>query len=45
MSEVEEETAGLASGLMSTGHELGAAFGVATPSVRPVSEPRAEAEG
>jgi EmrB/QacA subfamily drug resistance transporter len=32
MSEVGEETAGLASGLMATGHELGAAFGVAAIS-------------
>lgn len=32
MSEVGEETAGLASGLMTTGHELGAAFGVAAIS-------------
>ncbi len=30
MSEVEHERAGLASGLMTTGHELGAALGVAT---------------
>jgi EmrB/QacA subfamily drug resistance transporter len=29
MSDVEHETAGLASGLMTTGHELGAALGVA----------------
>jgi EmrB/QacA subfamily drug resistance transporter len=29
MSDIEESRAGLASGLMSTGHELGAAFGVA----------------
>jgi EmrB/QacA subfamily drug resistance transporter len=32
MSEVGEETAGLASGLVTTGHELGAAFGVAAIS-------------
>lgn len=32
MSEVEPEAAGLASGLMTTGHELGAAFGVAAIS-------------
>jgi EmrB/QacA subfamily drug resistance transporter len=32
MSEVGEETAGLASGLLMTGHELGAAFGVAAIS-------------
>jgi EmrB/QacA subfamily drug resistance transporter len=32
MSEVGEETAGLASGMMTTGHELGAAFGVAAIS-------------
>jgi EmrB/QacA subfamily drug resistance transporter len=32
MSEVGEETAGLASGLITTGHELGAAFGVAAIS-------------
>ena len=32
MSEVTEETAGLASGLITTGHELGAAFGVAAIS-------------
>jgi EmrB/QacA subfamily drug resistance transporter len=32
MSEVTEETAGLASGLIATGHELGAAFGVAAIS-------------
>jgi EmrB/QacA subfamily drug resistance transporter len=32
MSEVGEETAGLASGLLTTGHELGAAFGVAATS-------------
>jgi EmrB/QacA subfamily drug resistance transporter len=32
MSEVGEETAGLASGLLTTGHELGAAFGVAAIS-------------
>jgi EmrB/QacA subfamily drug resistance transporter len=30
MSEVDEEAAGLASGLMTTGHEVGAAIGVAT---------------
>jgi EmrB/QacA subfamily drug resistance transporter len=32
MSEVTEEAAGLASGLLTTGHELGAAFGVAAAS-------------
>jgi EmrB/QacA subfamily drug resistance transporter len=32
MSEVGEEAAGLASGLMTTGHELGAAFGAAAVS-------------
>jgi EmrB/QacA subfamily drug resistance transporter len=32
MSQVNAETAGLASGLMTTGHELGAAFGVAAIS-------------
>lgn len=32
MSDVEEANAGLASGLMTTGHELGAALGVATLS-------------
>jgi EmrB/QacA subfamily drug resistance transporter len=32
MSKVEEEAAGLASGLIATGHELGAAFGVAAIS-------------
>jgi EmrB/QacA subfamily drug resistance transporter len=32
MSEVKEEAAGLASGLITTGHELGAAFGVAAIS-------------
>jgi EmrB/QacA subfamily drug resistance transporter len=32
MSEVGEEVAGLASGMMTTGHELGAAFGVAAIS-------------
>jgi EmrB/QacA subfamily drug resistance transporter len=32
MSKVGEETAGLASGLIATGHELGAAFGVAAVS-------------
>lgn len=32
MSEVGEEAAGLASGLLTTGHELGAAFGVAAAS-------------
>jgi EmrB/QacA subfamily drug resistance transporter len=32
MSEVGEETAGLASGLITTGHELGAAFGAAAIS-------------
>jgi MFS family permease len=32
LSEVDEETAGLASGLIATGHELGAAFGVASIS-------------
>ena len=32
MSQIGEETAGLASGLMTTGHELGAAFGVAAIS-------------
>jgi EmrB/QacA subfamily drug resistance transporter len=32
MSEVGEEAAGIASGLMTTGHELGAAFGVAVIS-------------
>jgi EmrB/QacA subfamily drug resistance transporter len=32
LSEVGEETAGLASGLIATGHELGAAFGVAAIS-------------
>jgi EmrB/QacA subfamily drug resistance transporter len=32
MSNVGEETAGLASGLIATGHELGAAFGVAASS-------------
>jgi EmrB/QacA subfamily drug resistance transporter len=31
-SEIAEEAAGLASGLITTGHELGAAFGVATVS-------------
>ena len=31
-SEIAEETAGLASGLITTGHELGAAFGVAAVS-------------
>lgn len=82
MSRVGEETAGLASGLLTTGHELGAAFGaaaisaiataastfvagyadgfavvaavgaviavialVATPNVRPVAEPQADAHG
>jgi EmrB/QacA subfamily drug resistance transporter len=32
MSDIPEEAAGLASGLMTTGHELGAAFGVAAIS-------------
>jgi len=32
MSDVPDEAAGLASGLVTTGHELGAAFGVATSS-------------
>jgi sugar phosphate permease len=32
MSDVKEEAAGLASGLITTGHELGAAFGVAAIS-------------
>jgi MFS family permease len=32
MSEVDDTTAGLASGLITTGHELGAAFGVAAIS-------------
>jgi EmrB/QacA subfamily drug resistance transporter len=32
MSQVEEESAGLASGVMTTGHELGAAFGAAAIS-------------
>jgi EmrB/QacA subfamily drug resistance transporter len=32
MSEVDEQTAGIASGLLATGHELGAAFGAAAIS-------------
>jgi EmrB/QacA subfamily drug resistance transporter len=32
MSDIEEETAGLASGLLTTGHELGAAFGASVVS-------------
>jgi Na+/melibiose symporter-like transporter len=39
MSEVGEETAGLASGLMTTGHELGAAFGVAVISAIAIAAP------
>jgi EmrB/QacA subfamily drug resistance transporter len=39
MSEVGEESAGLASGLMSTGHELGAAFGVAAISAVATAAP------
>jgi EmrB/QacA subfamily drug resistance transporter len=39
MSEVGEETAGLASGLLTTGHELGAAFGVAAISAIATSAP------
>jgi EmrB/QacA subfamily drug resistance transporter len=38
MSEVGEEAAGLASGLMTTGHELGAAFGVAAISAIATAE-------
>jgi Na+/melibiose symporter-like transporter len=39
MSEVSEETAGLASGLLTTGHELGAAFGVAATSAVATAAP------
>jgi EmrB/QacA subfamily drug resistance transporter len=38
MSDVDEEAAGLASGLMTTGHELGAAFGVAAISAVATAE-------
>ena len=39
MSQIGEETAGLASGLMTTGHELGAAFGVAAISAIATAAP------
>lgn len=39
MSQVDAETAGLASGLLTTGHELGAAFGVAAISAVATAAP------
>jgi len=39
MSQVGDEAAGLASGLLTTGHELGAAFGVAAVSAVAVAAP------
>jgi EmrB/QacA subfamily drug resistance transporter len=39
MSGVDEQTAGLASGLLTTGHELGAAFGVAAISAVATAAP------
>ncbi len=39
MSEIDEQAAGLASGLITTGHELGAAFGVAAISAVATAAP------